>query len=246
MKNLNLFKTILFNEVMVKAILSFLKTNTRRVIEGISSEATFKYLGIDKTKGSPTYGRFGALFELPKREWFDDKHPMLKFVAAPYAIGDILWVREPARVTDYDGDKMAYCFNGENESKVIRIPNRFLRDIGFGDMSYPTWIVNCQGVPNGCIKEMARTFLRVKEIRVEKLQDISEQDIRDEGIDDNYLTWWISESGNGRALMYPHDGFKKLWNSINGKGAYEKNPFVWVIVFEIVKRPENFLQGVSK
>lgn len=245
MKKLNLFKTILFNEVMVKAILNLLKTNTRRAIEGISSEATFKYLGIDKTKGSTTYGRFGALFELPKREWFDDNHPMLKFVAAPYAIGEVLWVREPARVETFDGENIYYWYcASRDDMRSVVLPERFKPSI-------PKWVSKCQGVPNGCIKEMARIFLRVKEIRVEKLQDISLGDIFQEGCRVDINGEDFTTNLNLKAIFSAYEKEKEvlllwvtLWDSINGKGAWKKNPFVWVIVFETVEKPENFLLEV--
>lgn len=232
MKTLNLFKTILFNEVMVKAILSLLKTNTRRAIEGISSESTFKYLGIDKTKGSPTCGRFGALFELPKREWYDETHPMLKFIAAPYSVGDILWVREPARVESFDGQNIHYWYcASRDDMRSLEVPERFKSKL-------PKWIAQCQGVPNGCIKEMARIFLRVKEIRVEKLQDISHKDAFEEC---GQLAFVANQYGEKCAVEFPRRIFEKLWNSINGKGAWNRNPFVWVIVFEMVEKPENLI-----
>jgi hypothetical protein len=70
-------------------------------------------------------------------------------------------------------------------------------------------------------REAARMFLRIKSVRVERLQEITYQDVLAEGL----------ESG--------HDSkFITLWQSINGPESWEANPWVWVVEFERITREE--------
>jgi len=87
-------------------------------------------------------------------------------------------------------------------------------------------------------RKAARLFLRAKNVRVERLQDISEEDAIAEGIHwtkegplhahylDNKLDAWLK--------WLAKEAFASLWNSINAKRGYgwETNPWVWVIEFE--------------
>lgn len=66
----------------------------------------------------------------------------------------------------------------------------------------------------------SRINLKITNVRVERLQDISEQDAQAEGCiswDDSTMRW--------------RTGYYDLWESINGKGSWNVNPWVWVIEF---------------
>ena len=79
----------------------------------------------------------------------------------------------------------------------------------------------------------SRITLLIKDIRVERVQDISPSDACEEGI--------FTGSGHDCVveppLPYPVATFKVLWNSINAKRGYgwDVNPWVWVIKFEVSK-----------
>jgi hypothetical protein len=88
-------------------------------------------------------------------------------------------------------------------------------------------------------KEACRIFLKITEIRVERLQDISEQCAVKEGISNNETKYYdylrkefITESA--------YHSFFTLWESINGEGSWDANPWVWVIKFEQIEKPEDF------
>ena len=70
----------------------------------------------------------------------------------------------------------------------------------------------------------SRILLEVTDIRVERLQDISETDARAEGIAKNQCPDW-------HALM----DYQVLWESIHGPGSWDANPWVWVIGFRRVQ-----------
>jgi hypothetical protein len=82
-------------------------------------------------------------------------------------------------------------------------------------------------------KKYARTWLELTDVRVERLQDISEDDSKAEGAE------WI-----GPEIMYPDEplaeypyrrGYQKLWDSINKvKHPWSSNPFVWVLEFRVI------------
>jgi len=69
----------------------------------------------------------------------------------------------------------------------------------------------------------SRINLEVVSVRVERLQNISEDDALAEGIT-------LVERGTS-----PVDQFKKLWESINGPGSWEANPWVWVVEFKRIE-----------
>lgn len=75
----------------------------------------------------------------------------------------------------------------------------------------------------------SRITLEIVGVRVERLQDISEQDAIAEG---------LSKDSNGRWLPgvcdYPQWAYHQLWDEINGPGSWDRNPLVWVIEFRRV------------
>ena len=79
-------------------------------------------------------------------------------------------------------------------------------------------------------KAACRIRLEITNIRVERLQDISEEDAMAEGITlPNYAEQAIKN------VHYPEPStiYSLLWKSINGKGSWDKNPWVWVIEFKV-------------
>jgi hypothetical protein len=75
----------------------------------------------------------------------------------------------------------------------------------------------------------SRITLRITYIRVERLQDIYEDDARAEGV------FELNEPVETYGPRAGRVAFKMLWNNINGPGAWEANPWVWAISFERVK-----------
>lgn len=79
-------------------------------------------------------------------------------------------------------------------------------------------------------RRASRITLEIEAVRVERLQDISEEDCRAEGC----------KGGNGSIPGYafsatPREHYRHVWKSINGPGSWDANPFVWVIQFRRVK-----------
>lgn len=96
-------------------------------------------------------------------------------------------------------------------------------------------------------KEACRLFLEIVSVRVERLQDISEQDAISEGVKSTYVHLFQEERYKDYHLdvdgefRNPVTSFKTLWESINGEDSWESNPWVWVIEFMMTERPKNFI-----
>lgn len=143
--------------------------------------------------------------------------------------GDVLWVRETFGVWQDITLHKAQKFNTSNwyTTEGVKIPYDTLK-----------WKPNIHMPFDIC-----RIFLRVKEIRVERLQNISEEDAIREGITKSrpIPMGWMNYMNP--ALYFKVDkeylgtsaaaaSFFSLWASINGEESYNSNPWVWVIAFE--------------
>lgn len=210
-------KPILFNTEMVRAILDGRKTVTRRVVP---EKLLDKYCDYDD------WCNVVMPQDIPCTRSYEKDFFMAK---APYHSGDILYVRETWQVQSghrYDADfKINYKAGLEN-GELTRIyfsngctdnPDRadfdeFARKWAYRD----GWIPSIH-MP----KEVARIFLRVTNVRVERLQDCGNMQAKDEGCN------CCSQ-------------FARIWNSTIKKSDLAKygwaaNPFVWVIEFERIE-----------
>jgi len=224
-------KNILMNTEMTKAILDGRKVQTRRVIK-------FGLYAIPNDMNEHSIEISKSYCDLDENNHPELKHEMIKH--AKYQIGETIWVREPAEITSLNSVNMiiGYHYGADklivNEDKKMSIPERFIdmsrtsEIVENFDLIKPKWIKNCQGIPNGCIKEMARIFLKVTNVRVEKLQDISYKDIKKEGVN-LYL------HGGNCGEICASVRWQMLWNKTAPKGyKWEYNPYVFVYEFEMV------------
>lgn len=199
-------KPILFNSEMVQAILEGRKTQTRRVIK----PQPYKHCS------DPYYNP--ASFE-PDRGWYFKGGGKYK---CPFGVpGDQLWVRESLFWRVYNG----WLYKADEKG----IPDPKGADqIGWNNSEHGISgdIVVSLFMP----KWVSRIQLKVKNIRVERVQDISESDARDEGVKPN-------NAYTDKNFIMPTKAFENLWNSINKKRGFgwAANPFVWVVEFEVMK-----------
>lgn len=209
-------KPILFNADMVRAILDGRKTVTRRVVKVPPYYPHFYKLH-DNADGalSGTKNRLYAGFYNNERIFYIDgeKHVDAVYYQAPYQPGDILYVRE----TWYRGlNRILYKANySENEKFYTN-----------GKEIQIKWHPSIH-MP----KEAARIWLKVKDVRVERLQDIMkyppgpQNQIVREGC--KYGCDFIAEWEN------------TIPKANRSKYGWSANPWVWVIEFERCEKPED-------
>jgi len=219
---------ILFNGDMVRAILDGRKTQTRRVIKPQPENHDgywFWWKGDWDTRGGPsagicTHGTCGN----GEATW------TMKEIAehSPYGVpGDLLWAREPFRINNWD-------------SNLQRAIGTYTRDgQGFNcrltDRERDKWLKWKKPYSSKSslfmFKSLARLWLKVKSVRVERVQNISDMDAEKEGC------LRISTYRTDTPCL---DHFRWLWNSINKKRGFgwDVNPFVWVVEFERSKSNE--------
>lgn len=192
---------IIFSSEMVKAILEDRKSVTRRVVKPQPDENGVSYM-----KNAPL--DWESIFREPWSPWkWDTEEGESISKNCPYGEpGDVLWVRE-TWFNDADfGEPPIYIFKAGNEN--------------YPRGSSP-WKPSIH-MP----RTAARIFLKVTDVRVERIQDITKDDIKAEGIqlgaDNGAWNGW-------------HDRFQSLWEKINGPGSWHNNPWVWVIEFERIQ-----------
>ena len=206
---------ILFNGDMVRAILDGRKTVTRRLIR------PKQLIGIlpDKCKnGMPE--KFLKEKKYMFKPYCDmtDTELIKTSYNPPYQPGDILYVRETwsegyeAGTYIYRAsDKLAGLPTFKESSKLIYHPSIHMP------------------------KEAARIWLKVTDVRVERLQEIAIDGIRNEG-----LSSMAVHAGDMEIAM---EEWKNLWNSTIKKSdldryGWDANPWVWIIEFERCEKPE--------
>lgn len=144
----------------------------------------------------------------------DDSREWVK--ECPYGIvGNRLWVRESWRVSSAHDDVS---------------PNQLPTDIS---VEYPATchIDKLLGRKRPSIhmpRWASRMILEITGIRVERLKDITPEDCSAEGCEPS--TEAMSAHGDSRYALY--QSYFDLWEQINGKGSWDKNPWVWVIEFK--------------
>ena len=149
-------------------------------------------------------------------------------VACPYGqIGDRLWVRETwaygvhALASRNHEQEGPWVYAADNAGAHGRLCDRWRPSIHM-------------------FRAASRITLEITGVRVERLQDISEDDARAEGITDGgCLNCGNSETDCGCLNPRPDavDSYCHLWGQINGAGSWEANPWVWVVEFRRVEAP---------
>lgn len=222
-----MIKPILFNTEMVRAILDGRKTVTRRVIKPQpKSKLCYTFAGSHKKDigrwgyPSKTAHEFcGEEFKLP-----DDitEEELKKNWNPPYHTDDILYVRETWGEGYEEGtyiykadDKLANLPEFKESSKLIYHPSIHMP------------------------KEAARIFLKVTNVRVERLQEITEEQAKAEGAN------WKNGKNVGweeKMSRTAVERFSEIWNSTIKKSdidryGWDASPYVWVIEFERCEKP---------
>lgn len=183
---------------------------------------------------------------------FPNVNPYINIKCPHGQPGDILWVRETWNVIplewkepgDILGVERRYIRAIDPRSGAI-IPYFYLYKASsdFYEIDHREWKPSIF-MP----KEAARIWLEITDVRVERLRDISEEDAIAEGIEregDGFRAYQVIHSGPHKGEAHPYNcilnghartSYEELWESINGKGSWNKNPWVWVIEFKPINK----------
>ena len=225
-----MIKPILFNTDMVRAILDGRKTATRRLIKPQPKfRLCYTFAGCNHGTWSypsdTVYEYWGEEYRLPDCITDEDKKMVWK---PPYNADDILYVRE-------------------TWSPVFVVPRRYLYKVG------------CKEAENLPIKwhpsihmpkEAARIWLKVKDVRVERIKDMTDKDALNEGAQGvkcdhaGLGPYGCTDCMNTGWLEPPILEFIGIWDSTIKKSdidryGWDANPWAWVIEFERCEKPED-------
>jgi hypothetical protein len=216
-------RPVLFGAPMVRAILEGRKTQTRRVIKDVPSWEHYGrdimdwgLSGIHQETYDPNNPIEGTdRWHLDVQTDVDDHSR--RVIRCPYgAPGDLLWVREAWCEADTPSG-FAYAADAPGDP----------RGMGWRpSIHMPRWA--------------SRITLRITDVRVERLTDISETDAQAEGVfpaaiyGGKTASWLPTPDHRERFFETASAAFQALWEHINGPRSWEANPWVWVVAFERV------------
>lgn len=212
---------ILFNADMVRAILDGRKTVTRRRVKFLENRnpAWTGYI----RDGFMLYNRLNGL-----------NIPCCKM--PPYQKGDIVYVRE----TWFYEIHMENLTAGEPDLPSGRYSSRYIYKADDSDYPVSVGVGGTGWRPSIHMpKEAARIWLKITDVRVERLQNMVLDDFLSEGVCINPEAFNDPENAYGQAKRI----FTELWNSTIKKPdqdlyGWDANPWVWVIEFERCEKPK--------
>lgn len=220
-------RPIIFSGPMVQALRAERKTQTRRALK---PQPFPEVCGFQKVFAQAPY--FEALDGLgkpmsaafPGAPNYAETYPRIRI-----SVGDRLWVREAhAYVGTIDPGWLLYRANGY-ESECDR--HGFCKP--YPPESEVRWRPSIH-MP----RKLSRLTLVVTDVRIERLQDISEADAVAEGIERVARTSagdFYRNFDNPACPLLAYGAYRSLWNAINGAGAWDANPWVVAYSFEVLR-----------
>ncbi|HFE4419569.1 TPA: hypothetical protein ACF26P_003089 [Klebsiella quasipneumoniae subsp. similipneumoniae] len=223
---------MIFNAEMVRAILDGRKTQTRRPIKW--KQTRFTEIG-EREDGS-------------KWPWSEDaEHACDFWHPCPFgAVGDRIWVREAFRVHSRATDVATLVYKASERNSWTEQTHRV-----------PVAVCNKPATPEKWSPSLhmprwaSRILLEITDVRVERLNAISEEDAQREGVHtevwdqtvvarnyaarDEFFQFWSEDMPHYVEMNQLYrSSFRSLWESIYGAENWQANPWVWVIEFKRV------------
>lgn len=212
-------RPILFSAPMIRALLANQKTQTRRIIDPIAFGAPSH---CKEVKPYCTGTADPLAFYWKSGACWNSSKPL---ICRHGKKGDRLWVKETFIKKACERSLDEPCLDCQNcrDGRVFYADTPEYKTKWKPSIFMPRWA--------------SRITLEILSVRVERLQDISEEDAKAEGceMDGKFPKEQPHSSGIGlvgwdSAIDWYHD----LWDSINGKGSWELNPVVWVLEFKMI------------
>ncbi|WP_193129480.1 ASCH domain-containing protein [Klebsiella aerogenes] len=221
---------MIFNGEMVRAILDSRKTQTRRIVKG--TDGTEKFCKEWDINGE-------EIFVVLGEKDHTGMNPVLGAISCPFGgVGDRIWVRETFQGPLFDYEQMESYL--EDSSKFEK--PEFCQYAADGKPA-PEYYDADDNLRHGWRPSIhmprwaSRILLEITDVRVERLNAISEEDARAEGIIDGGCLNCGEPEPCGCDNPEPDatDAFAYLWQSIYGQENWNADPWVWVIEFKRVE-----------
>jgi hypothetical protein len=230
---------MIFSAPMVRALLDGRKTQTRPVVKNVPDAPAMDNIvrPDEKLHPAPYVDAYCGALRTPENPrgmtenwayWTRDDRPGPLFKVG-YVPGDRIWVRESLRM-GFDAEtpicQATYAADGAPldltpQCALIWAQTRTRNAVASNHM--PRWA--------------SRLTLLVTDVRVQRLQDISNEDARAE-------FWWGDLPDDQRQPTKTATGmFRYLWNSLHGPDAWDANPWVCAISFDVIKGNIDEMRG---
>lgn len=223
-------KKIMFSDAykLTEAVLSGRKTQTRRIIK---RNQLFERQGMwtdDEKKAWEKSGISESDFQSK-----EDKHNAFEWLKAhaSYKVGEIVAVAQSYKDAGYKPDKIWYRYVPQHDGYLKQYAEELK---GWTNKMF----VCAEAMPHQ---------IRITNVRVERLQDISDDECIKEGVGisatNNRIgypfsipfNYYVGEDKEGCRYSTPREAYAALIDRISGKGTWDSNPYVFVYDFELVK-----------
>lgn len=200
-------RPVLMHARSINGILAGRKTQTRRIIKGMA--------GLGSVTQAPAAGGEVRGYEVIGRG-LDCGAPVMVVKPAWAVPGDRLWVRETLHLDHAEGRGYVFLYAaGGTGYRMWKGKGKLPKRDTVASIHMPRWA--------------CRLVLEVVSMRVERVQDIDKAGVIAEGVTERECHP-IADVHAGW-----HEPFAALWNDTNGKGAWERNDWVWVVEFKKVE-----------
>lgn len=222
---------ILFNGDMVRAILSGQKTQTRRFMKVQPESNEFGLRCITESSTPRDEGKY--FWSISDATGIKRRSDLF---SCPFGkVGDRLWVRESAMVIGIGDKEIKVKYMADESESVVSFPDR-LKPVQVGKL-----------LSNGCYREACRIILEITNIRVGRLNDISDKDAVSEGMfftdyglnkfgQKSHGWFWKKSESADECLVTPTFAYGNLMNILYGESTWDENKWVWVIEFKRVEQ----------
>ncbi|HFD8275425.1 TPA: hypothetical protein ACF6GX_002050 [Raoultella ornithinolytica] len=224
---------MIFNGEMVRALLDGRKTQTRRIMK-VQPEPSKSRPG-DFWFSSKKLESMVHVSDLaPGNSPIVDCHLFFQEHCCPFgAVGDRIWVREAFRVHSRATDVATLVYKASERNSWTEQTHRV-----------PVAVCNKPATPEKWTPSLhmprwaSRITLEITDVRVERLNSISEEDATAEGVPPagsllpDYQGTFLTPNGDFATAKV---AFQRLWESIYGEDSWKANPWVWVIKFKRIE-----------
>ena len=215
---------IMFNDKygLTQAVLEGLKTMTRRAFYIPDKLALKYYVETDNLVICETQHNEHII------EWRDNNDNVRMTFRPKYAVGEVVAIAQSYKDSGYDSDSL------DRHPKDLSVRGLMKDSAGWNNKMF--------------VKSYACKYhIKITNVKVERLQDISDEDCLKEGIvkqevisDESPLIYAYDAFLNGESGYFasqwfksPKEAFAVLIDKVSGKGTWERNPFVWVYEFKL-------------